>query len=95
MQAQHPYFYIGQEVVLTLLEILLVVYKYFPFNSKPEGRQNLRCLRDRLDYVCKYSGMHRRYIFSLRGFKTEKLLGTEMCEERLSTPVDITNPAAV
>jgi hypothetical protein len=32
---------------------------------------------------------------SLQGFKTKEFLGTEMCEERLSTPVDITTPAAV
>lgn len=43
-QAQHLYFYIGQDVVLTLLESLPAVYKYFLFNSKPEGWQNVRRL---------------------------------------------------
>jgi hypothetical protein len=43
-QAQHLYLYIGREVVLTLLESLLAVYKYVPFNPKLEGRQNVRRL---------------------------------------------------
>ena len=51
-QAELLYFYIGQEVALTLLERLLGSYKYFPFNSKPEGRQNICSLWDRLVYVC-------------------------------------------